>query len=105
MAELTCRLPTPWTRKHVLSARRRLSGASNVRKHSVQVQESSVPPPELRAEPKMQSQDAGEGNILPGWTHPELLDKPRPEDIQSFATGENGAVLKPQVRARQRVCL
>jgi hypothetical protein len=41
-------------------------------------------------------QDAGEGNILPGWTHPELLDPPRPEDIQSFATGESGAVLKPQ---------
>ncbi|KAJ1485362.1 hypothetical protein T484DRAFT_1793735 [Baffinella frigidus] len=41
-------------------------------------------------------EDAGEGNILPGWTHPELLDKPRPEDVQSFATGESGAVLKPQ---------
>ena len=28
--------------------------------------------------------DAGAGNILPGWTHPELVQPPNPAELQSF---------------------
>ena len=43
-------------------------------------------------------EDAGPGNHLDGWIHPELLDPPSPEDVASFvdpATQNAAPVLNP----------
>jgi len=48
-------------------------------------------------------EDAGAGNHLGGWTHPELLDPPSPEEVQSFvdpAQNLQAPVLNPVDYAR-----
>jgi len=37
-------------------------------------------------------EDAGPGNHLGGWTHPELLEPPSPEEVQSFVDPANNLV-------------
>jgi len=48
-------------------------------------------------------EDAGAGNHLGGWTHPELLDPPSPEEVESFvdpAQNLQAPVLNPVYYAR-----